>query len=216
MVSGLPTKTELASMLLGLERAIKEEVSTVRSDLSQVLEETEQRLDRRHAAAIRSLQSTTRNFTIAHRMALYKIEDQENRNRQNNICIRGLPEATRDDNFPASIRGIFNSLLGNPADHPLKLDRVHQALRPHNLSSDTSRDAICRVHYYEEKELIMQKTRETATLDFYGATQSFFPDLARETLERYRALKPLTEKLRAVSINYRWGFPAALIANRNS
>lgn len=89
LVSDLPTKSELASMFLGLERSIKKELSAERSDLSQVLEcveETEHRLDR-HTAAIRSLQNTTRSLTIAHRMALYKIEDQENRNWRNNIRI---------------------------------------------------------------------------------------------------------------------------------
>lgn len=177
------------------------------------VEKTEQRLDR-HATAIRALQVTTRNLSIAHRMARYKIEDQENRNRKNNIHIRGLPEATRDDDLVTFFRGIFNSLLGNPADHPLKLDRVHRALCPRNLSSNVPRDDICRVLYYEEKELFMRKEREAATLEFDGVTLTFFPDLARETLER-RALKPLTEKLRAASINYRWGFPAALRVNRD-
>lgn len=61
----------------------------------------------------------------------------------------------------------------------------------------------------------MRKAREAATLEFDGVNISFFPDPARETLERRRALKPLTEKLRVASINYRWGFPAALIAHRD-
>ena len=61
----------------------------------------------------------------------------------------------------------------------------------------------------------MRKARETPSLDFDGATLSFFPDLAKETLDRRRALRPLTEKLREASITYRWGFPAALIATRN-
>lgn len=52
-------------------------------------------------------------------------------------------------------------------------------------------------------------------MEFDGVTLSFFPDLARETLERRRALKPLTEKLREASIAYRWGFPSALIAKRD-
>lgn len=164
-------------MLLSLEKVIKKELSAVLMDLAQVLErveETEQRLER-HAAAIKDLQASTRNLSIAHRMVLYKIEDQENRNRRNIIHIRGLPEVTRDDELAASIRGIFNSFLGNLADHPLKLDRVHGVHRPRNLSSETPRDVICRVHYFEEKELIMKKAREAATLDFDGVTLSFFP-----------------------------------------
>lgn len=170
------------TMFLGLECSIKKERSTVRWDLSQVLErmeEMEQSLDR-HAAAIRSLQTTTPNLTIAHRMALYKIEDQENRKRRNNIRIRGLPEATGDDDLLPSLRGIFNVLLGRTADHPLKIDRAHRDLRPRNLSSETLRDIICRVHYYEEKELIMRKAREKAPMDFDGETLLFFPDPARE------------------------------------
>lgn len=48
----------------------------------------------------------------------------------------------------------------------------------------------------------MRKARETAILEFDGVTLSVFPDLARETLERRRALKPLADKLRSASINY--------------
>lgn len=122
---------------------------------------------------------------------------------------------TGDEDLLPSIWGIFSGLLGQAADHPLKIDRVHRALCPCNLSSDIPHNVICRVHYYEEKELIMKKARDDASLDFDGVTLSFFPDLARETLEHRRALPPLTEKLRAASINYRWGFPAALKAKRD-
>lgn len=132
------------------------------SHLAQVLErveESEHRLDR-HASAIRNLQASTRNLAIAHRMALYKIEDQENRNRRNNIRIRGLPEATGDEDLLPSIWGIFKGLLGQVADHPLKIDRVHRGLCPRNLASDIPRDVICRVHHFPEKEFIMKKARE--------------------------------------------------------
>lgn len=61
----------------------------------------------------------------------------------------------------------------------------------------------------------MQKARDAKSLDFDGALLSFPPNLARETLERRRALRPLTKKLRTASINYRWGFSAALIAHRD-
>lgn len=61
----------------------------------------------------------------------------------------------------------------------------------------------------------MKKAREKTPLDFDGASLLFFPDLARETLERRRALRPLTEKLRTASIDYRWGFSASLIAHKD-
>lgn len=139
----LSAQTEIGACLDYRSRLWKVDclLKQIRSDLSQVLEqveETEQRLDR-HAVAIRSLQTTTRNLSIAQKMAVYKIKDQENRNRQN-IQIRGLPEATRDVDLPVSFCGIFNGLLSNPSDHPLKLNQVHWAFCTYNLSSDTPRD----------------------------------------------------------------------------
>lgn len=74
----LTTTADLASMLLILEKIIKKEVCVVRTQVLEGVEDSELRLDR-HAAAIRDLQATIRNLAIAHRMALYKIEDQENR-----------------------------------------------------------------------------------------------------------------------------------------
>lgn len=97
--------------------------------------------------------------------------------------------------------------MDNPADHPLKLDRVTQALRPHNLSSDTPRDVIFHVHYFEEKERTMNKAREAYSLDFDRAMLSL-SDLVRETLDYCCALWPLTEKLCNKAIAYHWGFIA--------
>lgn len=147
-MSGLPIKSELASILHSVEEATKKGVMAVQSDLFQVLirvDECEQRLDH-HAAAIYELQAHTRRLT--HRMSLYKIEDQENLNRGNTIRIRGLPGEIRNGDLQGTVRGIFN-LFGNPTDHPLKLYHVHRALCPCNLATDAPRDVICQVHYYE-------------------------------------------------------------------
>lgn len=59
LVSGLPTKTELVSMLYGLERTRKKEISAMLSDHMYVLqwvEDSEQRLDH-HTAPIQELQT---------------------------------------------------------------------------------------------------------------------------------------------------------------
>lgn len=109
------------------------------------------------------------NRFIAHRIALYKIEAQESHNRWN-IWIRGLPEATRG---ACLYQWQFQQPAGKPGNHPLKFKRVHQALCPRNLFSNTQRDIICRVHYFE-KELIMQKAREAATLEFDEETPRWF------------------------------------------
>lgn len=56
---------------------------------------------------------------------------------------------------------------------------------PLNLCAHATipRDVICRIHHFLEKELIMKRDREAMSLDFDGAVLTFYPDLARETLE---------------------------------
>lgn len=215
LMSGL--KKELAGMFHSLEKSIKKEISAVRSDMTHILtrvEETEQRQDT-HDLAIKELQDTVTQLASAHRASLYKLEDLENRNRRNNIRVRGLPEATGDNDLEPSIRGIFNTILGNSATAPLRFDRVHRALRPRNAKSDQPRDVICRLHYFEDKNAIMMKMRGLPNVDFDGAVITIFPDLSKETLDRRRALKPLLDHLRSDGITYRWGFPACLIATKN-
>lgn len=143
LVSGL--KKELAGMFHSLEKSIKKEITAVRADMSHILvrvEETEQRQDS-HATAIKELQETVTQLALAHRASLYKLEELENRNRRNNLRVRGLPEATRDNDLEPSICGIFNTILGNPVPDPLRFDCVHHALRPCNVMSDKPRDVIC-------------------------------------------------------------------------
>lgn len=161
--------------------------------------------------AIKELQETVTQLAFAHCASLYKLEDLENRNRRNNLCIRGLPEATRDNNLVQSIRGILNTILGNPVTDPLQFDRVHHALRPRNVTSVQPRDVICCLH----KNAVMTKLWNTPNIDFDRAVINIFPDLSKETLDHRRALKPLLDQLRTDGITYRWGFPACLIATKN-
>lgn len=215
LMSGL--KKELAGMFHNLEKSIKKEITAVRTDMSHILvrvEETEQRQDTQ-ALAIKEMQDTVTQLAIAQRASLYKLEDLENRNRRNNIRVRGLPEATGDSDLEPSIRGIFNTIMGNPVTAPLRFDRVHRALRPRNTNSDQPRDVICRLHYFEDKNAIMMKMRGLPNIDFDGATITIFPDISKDTLDRRRALKPLLDLLRTDGITYRWGFPACLIATKN-
>ncbi|PIO31496.1 hypothetical protein AB205_0176850, partial [Aquarana catesbeiana] len=214
LMSGL--KKELAGMFHSLEKSIKKEITAVRSDMSHILvrvEETEQRQDTQ-AVAIKDLQDTVTQLAFAYRASMYKLEDLENRNRRNNIRVRGLPEATGDSDLEPSIRGIFNSILGNPVTAPLCFDRVHRALRPRIANSDLPRDVICRLHYLEDKNAIMTKMRGLPNIDFDGATITIYPDLSKDTLDRRRTLKPLLDHLRSDGITYRWGFPACLIATK--
>ncbi|XP_056387176.1 uncharacterized protein LOC130282688 isoform X2 [Hyla sarda] len=142
------------------------------------------------------------------------VEDLDNRGRRNNIRVRGLPEATRDEDLHATLEAIFNLILGEPSSHKIKLDRAHRALRP-RPTSGPPRDVICCVNDFQLKERIMAKSRTLRDFDFDGAPIQLFQDLSWITLRKRKMLQPLLSSLRSALIPYRWSFPFALQARRD-
>lgn len=156
------------------------------------------RVEDSHETSIKELQETVTQLAFANQASLYKLEDLEKRNRRNNLRIRGLPQATRDNDLEPSIRGILTTILGNPVTDRLRLDRVHRTLRPRNVTSDQPRVVICHRHYFEDKNAIMTKLQNIPNIDFDGAIINIFPDISKQTLDRRRALKPLVDQLQMV------------------
>lgn len=56
-----------------------------------------------------------------HRDILYKLEDQENQNRRQNLRIRALPEQNGED-LGKKMKKIFNPVLGRGEGDDLKID----------------------------------------------------------------------------------------------
>lgn len=57
---------------------------------------------------------------------LDQLDDYENRNRRQNICICGLREATRAPDLLHTVQGLFCQLLGNAAPADIEIDGVHR------------------------------------------------------------------------------------------
>lgn len=126
------TINELASMLHNLERSMKKEVFSMRSELAHVLqrvEDSKQWLDHHHTASS-DLQTQVQRLAMAHHMAMYKLEDQENCNRMSNLRIRGLPETMNYDNLASTKQVILIFILGKQVNDPLHFNHVHRALLP--------------------------------------------------------------------------------------
>lgn len=140
----------------------------------------------------------------------HHLEDLDNRNRRNNIRVRGLPESSRPEDLRSVLQTIFNNLLGVPASTHIEMDRAHRALKPKDQASKP-RDVICRVHLFALKEDIMRKAR-LIKLIVDGAPIQLFPDLSWITLQKRRLLQPLLHSLQDNSIAYRWGFLFSLTA----
>ena len=212
-----PTKAEMNAMLMRMENAmeniIKTEINKIRADLGGLRDrvvETERRIEEQDQE-INSLKKQVKALTENQRLAAYRIEDQENRNRRQNLRIRGVVEEKDED-----LRDIMN-ILSNPLlvrsveFKPLKIERVHRVGNPQQIGKYGPRDVIVRFKNYVDKEEIWRSLRGKPPLRYRDIELQVFSDLSKETLARRRHLKPLLELMRAQNVRYQWGFPACLI-----
>ncbi|KAM5148081.1 uncharacterized protein ACMZJ9_011741 [Mantella aurantiaca] len=74
-----------------------------------------------------------------------QIDDQEDRSRQNNLRLRGIPEATTADDLETSVIAIFSTVLGTQPSSPIVIDRVHRAIGRRSSDPSWPRDVICQI-----------------------------------------------------------------------
>ncbi|XP_040181176.1 meiosis-specific nuclear structural protein 1-like [Rana temporaria] len=207
-----PTKAEMNTMLLRMENVIRTEINKVRTDLGGLrerVEETEKKIEEQDQE-INYLKKQVRALSDSQRLAAYRIEDQENRNRRQNLRIRAIVEEKEED-LRTIMNTIFNPLLERPVQSkPLKIERVHRVGNPQQIERYGPRDVIVRFRNYVDKAEIWGRLRGKS-LRYRDIELQIFSDLSKETLARRRHLKPLLDLMRAHNIKYQWGFPACLI-----
>ncbi|CAH2319223.1 Hypothetical predicted protein [Pelobates cultripes] len=121
-----------------------------------------------------------------------KMMDAENRARRNNLRLRGVPETVFQDDFPAYVRSLMDTLAQDIPAEMLLLDRVHCVPRSRYLPDTTPRNVLLRAHYYNIKELILKSSHMRIQLPFKYATVKLFTDLSAATLRRCKAFNQVT------------------------
>lgn len=80
-------------------------------------------------------------------------EDLENRERRQNLRIRGVPENVPDKEIHPFILDLFVTLAPHIPDIDWRLDRAHRSLAPKPPPGANPRDIIARFNFYESKKL---------------------------------------------------------------
>lgn len=211
ILQSLPTKADIEGLILRIEEAHSRDIQEVRADLHTLTDRVDSgetiisSLTHRIEALERSQESQD---ATAVDLQLH-LEDLEDRSRRNNLRLRGIPEATGAEDLPATVTAIFQEVMG-PSSPSVELDRVHRTLGPKSPDPARPRDVLCRIHHYNQKELILRRAWEHGAVEFDGATIKLLPDLSRATLQRRAMLRPLLDLARIQDCTYRWGYPLAV------
>lgn len=109
-----PTKNEISEMFKSLGISIKTEINMLRADLGSLLtrvEKIEDTIDKQ-AQELFNLKEQVKSTQQNQIKMLYRMEDQENRNRRQNLRIRGVPES-RGGRFEEDHSGNLQPPLGS-------------------------------------------------------------------------------------------------------
>lgn len=212
LLSLLPSKHDMQTLACDLKSAWQHDLQAVQSEVDtiharvQKLEENQSSMQQ----LLTTVQRSTSTRESLHQSLISQLDDLENRNRRNNIRLKGVPESIHATALIPTLTKFFNTILNKEPDTSIEFDRAHRALRPQSTDPARPRDVVCRIHLYSLKEEIMRKSRLSADLNIAGSKVSLFPDLSRRTLRLRAATKPLLSLLQDRRIPYRWGFPFAL------
>lgn len=170
----IPTKAEMLEMFSNLETAIKSEILNVQTDMGLLLRRVEEveEMSGNQAKEISELKLQMSKMQSDYHILSYKLEEQENQTRCQNLRIRSLPEQQNED-LVIKMKTIFNPILGRQEDESLRIDRVHRIRKSPNMREDVPRDVIVKFHSYEVKEKIWNNIQGVSPLRKQRPTDFF-------------------------------------------
>lgn len=104
------------------------------------------------------------------------VEDLDNKNRRNNLRIRGAPESVTD--LIAYSTKLFQSLLPEQNPESFKCDRIHRALRAKPPPDKPPRDIVLCMKDFLIKEEIMRAARSTRNITLDGVQLQIYLDIS--------------------------------------
>nr|WPK86705.1 NLRC3-like protein 46 [Sebastes schlegelii] len=168
-----------------------------------------------HERRIQTLELCLTDMKKSNERLLTKIDDIEGRSRRNNIKIVGIPEDEEKGRTTEFIAGLIPKLLGvSSFAKPVIVDRAHRIPVPKPTDVKRPRSIIARIHFYQEKELILRLSRQQQMI-YSGQRIYVYPDYTAEVMAQRRGFREVTQALREREVKYSLCFPAKLHVQHN-
>lgn len=217
-------KDELRGEMTMIRQECKADITALKKELSpqlQALSDTQREAANTQGEMGRSLSDMSdRVVTLEkshqalfdkHEKLSEKYMDLENRSRRQNLRIVGISEDAEGGHPSRFVADLLQQILGaENFDAPPMIDRAHRTLAPKPRAGERPRALVVRMHYYADKEKILQLSREKGKLFYKGSPVHIFPDITPEVGRLRAAFNPVKAKLRAAGVPYSLYFPARL------
>lgn len=117
-----------------------------------------------------------------------KMADLEDRSRQNNLKIRGVPETVKSTDLIPYLQQLFLKLIPDLTPRDLLMNRAHRISKPAHLPDTVPRDVLTRIHFYHIKERLLCVARTAHNLHYPYAGVSVYQDLLAATSQRRKGI----------------------------
>lgn len=152
--------------------------------------------------------AATHNRTLTDLQCQVKIlmalsDDTENRLRQNNMQVVGLPEGAEGDNPATFAESLFKQVLNlQRVSSAYQVERVHRVPNGVRIPGAPARSFLVRFLNLWDRDLILAEVRRQQTIRYDNAVLHFFPDFSLELQKRRRSFVEVRKKLREKGLQY--------------
>lgn len=136
-----------------------------------------------------------------------KIANLEDRSRQNNIKIRGGPEAIIPAKITPYLQQLFRKLIHSLTAQELLIDRGHRIHKLQSLHESVPRDILACIHFFHTKEYLMRATRSSQVLPEPSTKIALYIDISAAKAQARKAFTSVTSILLEHKIPYKWWVP---------
>ena len=166
------------------------ELATEQSEMGRSLSDT---MDR-----VATLEETVASVTKENKTLQEKCLDLECRSRRQNLKMFGIPEHAEAGDPVGFAATFFPAVLGaENFQTPIVVDRCHRLGAKSNERNSRPRIMIVRLHYYTEKEKILELSKKRGELLFNGRHPVFIhPDVPLQITQLRQTYGPIKAKLR--------------------
>lgn len=131
-IRALPTKDDILKLINVVEANFKEAMELLKIE-TVALGNRVETLETGHeevVCSIKALQAHIHQQDNRIELLTLQLDDHENRERRQNIRIRGLPESITTTDLEKVLQRIFTQILGERRPETIDIDRAHRALLP--------------------------------------------------------------------------------------
>lgn len=84
-----------------------------------------------------------------------KLADLEDRSRQNNLKIHGIPESVQLSQLPHFVGDLISAVIPSLSSADLTIDRIHHVPKLSYLPAEIPRDVIMWIHFFQVKAQLL-------------------------------------------------------------